>query len=487
MNNSSSLSKSEHNNAFKWMALLCLSFFFLKIFNLYTPLFHDELGFYGRAFFYMLDHGPSIMPGDIDPYLSRGHPLFFTFFVSFISNLFGQSYVPARLVIILLSIALLITTYFLGKEISNQKVGLLAAFCLSFQPIFFAQSTMILPEVMMALLTTLSVLFYIRKQYGWYFLFASLLILTKETGIILFAGVALNEWYQNRFKITLKLIGNVIKWSIPFGWFIVFLLVQKYQNGWYLFPYHVGLISFSIPNILVRFLVNIVIVLFDQGRIILTIAFIVAYLKMDKEERKAFFNQHFIFIAVGIMMLLFSSLNYVMPRYLTLLLPLLLASFLSLLAKQRYTFKHLTLFFILTLPFQFSFWIFRQDNDMGYMITVQNMQNSIRELDRVTEGKKAKIYARFPELNAIEYPRDGYTTNPNYEYVDVYDETVDYVLKSDHSHLFVDAFINDIEYVLDNHLDSIINNPEAYKNSGFELIYESKLFYNHQRLYKTNN
>ena len=487
MNNSQTAQAFWEENAVKCLIALLVLFFFAKIVHIYTPLFHDELGFYGRAFFYMLDHGPSMMPGDIDPQLSRGHPLFFVFFVSWVSSWFGSSYVPARCLIILLSLALLATTYFLGKEMGGKKVGLLAAFCLAFQPLFFAQSTLILPEVMLALLGTLSILFYIQKRYWWYFLTASLMVLTKETGIVLFAGVALNEWYQNRFKITLSLVGRVVKWSIPFSCFILFLIVQKYQNGWFLFPFHTGLISFGIGDILVRFTLNCVIVLLDQGRFLLLIAVIIAIRKKDKAERKSLLDEHFVFVSLGLMMLAFSSINYVMTRYLVLLLPVLMVSFITILAEQGYTKKLLLIFFFLTLPFQYSFLIFRQDSDMGYLITVQNMKKSIGELDKISQGRKMTIYARFPELNGLEYPRDGYTNNPNYNIVDKYDETVDYILKSDHGHLAVDEFINNVEYVFDNNLDSIIYNPEAYKNSGFELIYESTYFYNHQRLFKTNN
>ena len=156
------------------LAGLVLIFFLAKLVALPIPLFHDELEVYGKALFYMLDNGPSMIPGDVDPDISRGHPLFFIFFVSSLTAIFGKTYVAARAIILLISLALIVTTYYLGKELVNKKVGIWAALFLAIQPMFFAQSTLILPEVMLSLLGSLTILFYLKNRYGWYFLFGSL-------------------------------------------------------------------------------------------------------------------------------------------------------------------------------------------------------------------------------------------------------------------------------------------------------------------------
>ena len=124
---------------------------------------------------------------------------------------------------------------------------------------------------------------------------------------------------------------------------------------------------------------------------------------------------------------------------------------------------------------------------MGYLIVVNNMQKSIAELDSITEGKAVKVFAQFPEINALEDPRNGYTTNPNYTLTDKYDESVDYILKSGNEHLIMDEVINNVDYGLDKTIDKIINNSEALKTSKIELLYDEKLFYNRQRIFRTNN
>ena len=71
--------RGEYNSSAVISILLCV-FFLLKIIHVNIPLFHDELGVYGRILFHMLENGPQLHPGGIDHYITRGHPLFFAFF-----------------------------------------------------------------------------------------------------------------------------------------------------------------------------------------------------------------------------------------------------------------------------------------------------------------------------------------------------------------------------------------------------------------------
>jgi len=460
--------------------LLCV-FAIAKLAHIYTPLFHDELEVYGRAVFYMVDHGPSMIPADIDTDLSRGHPLFFVFLTSLLTSLFGGTYMAARIVMLLVSLGLIVTTYFLGKEMVSKKVGLLAAIMLSFQPLFFTQSTLILPEVMLTLLGMLSLLFYLKEKYLLYFIFASLVILTKETGIVLFAGIALNEWYKERFRITLGLIGRSLKWSAPISCFVIFLFIQKYQHGWYLYPYHTGFISFEIQDVLGRFLLGAKHLFHDQGRFMLLILMLVDVLKMNKKEFFNIFQSNFLTLVLFLMFFCFSSLNYFMARYEVLLLPLLMIFVLSVLrVSQTNNYKHFLLYFILTLPFQYNLSTFSTDDNMNYLITVENMKESIAELDKRTDGKPAAIFAILPESFALQDPRYGYTNNPNYILLHKYSDSCDYILRGSHN-------IYDHKAVLISPIDTILNNKEALDSSSIEEVYNKQLYFSNQRIFKTNN
>lgn len=465
---------------------LLVIFFLLKIIHVSTPLFHDELGVYGRALFYMMDNGPTMIPGQVDPEISRGHPLFFAFFIGLVGTWFGGTYIPVRIAILLLSLWLLHGTYQLGKELSNKWVGLFAAILLSFQPLFFAQSTLILPEIMLSLLGTLSLLYYVRKNYFLYFIFASLLVLTKETAVVILAGIALYEWQQHQFKINFASVKNIAKWMLPISCLFLFLSIQKLQHGWFLYPYHTDFISFSVGQILIRLFLSVAILFFDQGRFILTIAVLIALYKMPKERRILLIQQNSLLIWVVLMMFAFSGINYFMPRYFLLIFPLVLIFFTTIILERAYSIKHLLLFFIATLPFQCSFLVFRNDDDMGYLIVVQNMQKSIAELDKITAGQPAKVLAHFPENNALEDPRNGYTTNPNYTLTDTYDETVHYILKSDNTELISNKTTNNVIDNPEKNIYQVLNNEEALKKYNIELLYQEKLMFNTQRIFKTS-
>lgn len=465
------------------LLVLLAAFFLAKIWNVTTPLFHDELGVYGRALFYMVDQGPSMIPGSVDAEISRGHPLFFAFSIGQIASWFGGGYAVVRAFILLLALALLATTYTFAKTVWSAKMGLLATLILSFQPIFFAQSTLVLPEVMLGLLGMLSLLFYVQKRYFLYLVVASLLMLTKETGIVILAGIALHQLYLNKFRLDLPLIGRGLQWAAPILVFLGFLALQYVQKGWVFFPYHTSLLSFSPISILIRLTLGLLILFLDQGRFILTIAAIIAYRKLDKDTRAVIWQKNSLSICIIITMLVFSSLNYFMPRYFILVLPLVLMGHLSILLNRDYKWKHLVIYFLCCLPFQCNFFVFRNDDNMGYLIVVNNMQKSIAKLDEITAGKPVKVFAEFPEINALEEPRNGYTTNPNYILTTTYDETVDYIIKSGNEHLIMDETINNVDYGLDKNVNTVINDP----NSKMDLLYDETLFYNRQRIYKTNN
>ncbi len=467
--------------------VVLLLFAILKVWHLSVPLFHDELGVYGRAFFYMIEHGPQLLPGGMDHFITRGHPLFFSFFVSSISLLLGGSFIAARTVVLILSLALLFSTYSLAKEFTDKKWALITATCLAFQPLFFAQSTLLLPEILLSLLGSLCLWSYLKNKYFIYFIAATLLVLTKETSIVIFAGIALYEWYKNHFKLSRPLIQKIIKWSFPSVFFLAFLGIQKYQCGYFLYPYHTNLVSFSLHSLAIRLTLNIVILFLDQGRFLLSFAALLIFYKMTIAQKKLFLKNNMLLLAVCLMMLLFSSINYFMPRYFLLVIPFYLIIVLNLIRQGRYKPKHLIVYFLLCLPFQCNFFIFRNDDNMGYLIVVRNMQESIRELDHITQGKEALVFAQFPEINALDFVHNGYTNNPNYRLTTVYSDSVDYILKSGQEYIFMDKLINKVDYNLDPRIDSIVEDAMRSSTSKVDLLYDKKRFFNRQRIFKTNN
>ncbi len=202
----------------------------------------------------MSENGLGMLPKDLPPELSRGHPLLFSFIYGFAYFLFDDSVIAGHIVSLIISITLLISVYIICNEYYSKHTGLLAVMLIIVQPVFFAQSVLVLPEVCLALFILWSVYFWSRGKLGLYALFSSLAILTKETAVIvpvvIIAGEIILFVFRNKNGLKFKFRPSHILLLTPFIILGLFLLIQKYQNGWYLFPLHKDNIVFHIQRII---------------------------------------------------------------------------------------------------------------------------------------------------------------------------------------------------------------------------------------------
>jgi 4-amino-4-deoxy-L-arabinose transferase-like glycosyltransferase len=163
---------------------------------------------------------------DINPL----RPLLFPFIVAGLYKL-GATEIVIRLIPFLSSIVAIILTYYIGKEMYNKQVGLIAAFMLSFFWSFLFFSYRMLVDVPVAMLWLLALLFFIRgyeqkkQKYLWFFLpIVVLAFLTKFTGALLAIIVLVYLVIVDRLK-PLKnkdlwiTVGLGIVTAIPFLWY----------------------------------------------------------------------------------------------------------------------------------------------------------------------------------------------------------------------------------------------------------------------------
>ncbi len=312
------------NNIYLIGLILILTIFtLLKINYLTLGCYWDETWPFSYAIFQLHEHWPLILPNTIDPYITRGHPLLFHFLVSTWMKIFGDSLVVAKTFPLLLSVLALITIYKFGEIFFSKRAGLLAATLLAVQSVFFTQSTLLLLEVQLTLFTLLTFFFYIKKRHFLYILFGSFAILTKETGITVIAAIGM--WHLTNYLATIK--SSKFKpffieslWIIaPVGVAFLYFLLQKILNGWFLFPIHVGFMSFDHTVILDKFEHGLYLIFKFQDKqlitIITSIALIVAILLRSLTLTK---NQWQI-LHLGFWFLLlfniFGCVNYLSDRY----------------------------------------------------------------------------------------------------------------------------------------------------------------------------
>ena len=280
-------------NMFKIMSILCLLIFSaFKYQDLFLPYFWDEMAAYSNAVLYMMDHNISLLPSSVPPEISFGHPLLLPFLLSVVNELFGYSIPLMHACILLISLLLAFGTFLLAQFISkNNAIAFISMVILLFQPVFYAQSTLVLLEIFLTFNIVYGLLFYLKGRYLLASIFASMAVLTKETGLVIaiaFLVFPLLDYVlnKNKEKLGFKLAISLL----PIAIFTAFLLAQKSTYGWYLNPYNINATKLTINSILQKtWDYSFEFSFIDQGRFILTILVLVStviYFKRIKWDFK---------------------------------------------------------------------------------------------------------------------------------------------------------------------------------------------------------
>lgn len=232
--------------------MLC-AFAVFKSSHLDLPYYWDEAWVYAPAITAMHDEGVSLMPWAIPPELSRGHPLFFHAVGAVWMNLFGDSFTAMHALPLFLTLLLVVATYRLGALLTDEATGFFAALLVCLSETVLAQSSLLLPEILLALLLVLSVTAYLQRK-PWIFMISFTAALwTKETAIVAFVALLITHAWSFRDEHAwadrkawrqwlLLIIAPVIVASSYF-------IVQRWSLGWFLFPEHVGMITWSKEDI----------------------------------------------------------------------------------------------------------------------------------------------------------------------------------------------------------------------------------------------
>ncbi|MBX2972843.1 MAG: glycosyltransferase family 39 protein [Flavobacteriales bacterium] len=241
-----------------------------------VPFYWDEAWVYAPAVRAMLANGPSLLPDAIDVSLSRGHPLLFHFLAAVWATVFGGSATSLHVFALVVSVALLVSVYLIGRSWSDGLTALAMTALLLGHEGFLAQSGLLLPELMLALWTVLAWHCFLRRRWLAYFLFGSCALLTKEAGIVLILAlaawqvllVACGEGDERKAHLRVLLIS--LTPLIPFA---AHFTIQYILFGWVFFPEHVALLTPGLRDVAYKSRLIFLAVFEDQGRIVFTFAF----------------------------------------------------------------------------------------------------------------------------------------------------------------------------------------------------------------------
>ncbi|MES2701647.1 MAG: glycosyltransferase family 39 protein [Bacteroidota bacterium] len=240
------------------LLLLLLVFIACKIPTLHYAYYWDESWPYATAIKYVHDHGISLLPTALDGELSRGHPLFFHALAATWMKIFGDSHIAMHSFALTISLLFLIAIYETALRLFNVRVAFLATFMVAIQEMFFVQSSMVLFDMLVAYLSFVSIVLYVRERYVLAAITLSMLFYTKESGLI--AGFiigcdALWQLFRKEISVRHKLT-KLATIGVPCILIGIFFLLQKHLRGWYVFPMYAELAQHKWETIWVEFRYN---------------------------------------------------------------------------------------------------------------------------------------------------------------------------------------------------------------------------------------
>jgi 4-amino-4-deoxy-L-arabinose transferase-like glycosyltransferase len=373
-----------------------------------------------------MSHGiPSLMPTALDPELSRGHPLLYYFLAGWNFKIFGSSVIAGQLFSLFLTNLLIVSVFQVASRLFNPVTGMIAAIFLGAQQILQAQATLLLPEVLLALTMLWAWYGFVEKRYWIYLIAASAAVLTKETGLFIVLALGITWIAQVKGgRINWKELGLL---TIPIGILLLFLQVQRMQQGWYLFPYHTSILLSDFGPIWEHVKAYVQFAMLDQGRWLALILLVAITIKSVRAKQL-----HAVVPFFGVLFLVSlvtSTFGVYLDRYVVYLMPFLAIS-------SAWSILYLTmgnrarlvpLVVVLTLGFTFfgRTQSFQYDASPNFKPQVEVMDHALKEI--VTDYPSGTVFANFPLTRAAEYPEFGYVSN-RYVLSHLYSDMGDYLL-----------------------------------------------------------
>ena len=313
-------------DVFKIMGIICLLIFSaFKYQDLFRPYFWDEMAAYSNAVLYMMDHNISLLPSSVPPEISFGHPLLLPFLLAIVNELFGYSIPLMHACILLISLLLAYGTYLLAYLLSKSNaIAFISMVILLFQPVYYAQSTLVLLEVFLTFNIVYALLFYLKGKYLLASIFASMAVLTKETGLVIAIALLVFPIIDYAFNKKKDKIGTKLVLAIlPLLVFVWFLIAQKSAYGWYLNPYNLNATKLTFVSILQKtWDYSIEFSFIDQGRYVLTALLLLSTLFFFKKIKWNFKDKSSLLLLVFCFgFVLFSSIAHCLERYFIVLMP----------------------------------------------------------------------------------------------------------------------------------------------------------------------
>ncbi|MFB0564111.1 MAG: glycosyltransferase family 39 protein [Candidatus Aminicenantaceae bacterium] len=361
----------------------------------------------------------------IDKSSPINHPPLFFIVHALIWKIFGKSLLVSHLFNIVLGSLGLTFLFFLAKELYGSRVAVTATLLLTFNQIFFSQVGQVYLSIALMSTAILSVYFYLKKKYVLYIISASLMLLVKETSVVVLIAIIAFDFLINLFKK--ERIGKVIKRlalaAIPGISLLTWLFSHYLVTGWVYKTEDVFLNEGNYISLLFKNFIKHLI--YDSSlenvNRVNWIIFLLVIVSTVIFIRKKSYKYEILFLLIIVGNVAFFSLTEDLPRYFLIIFPFYLLMGARALVMLANSFKYKNIILIAVI---ISITVLSVMNYHGTRNTDGwRLESNMEYLDMVrlhkTVGKfieakypHCKVATTFPLIIAFTEPWYGYVKKP---------------------------------------------------------------------------
>lgn len=379
-----------------------------------VPYHWDEMGAYFDPSWWLSKRSLlDVLPQRHPTELFFGHPPLLYLMAAVLFKLFGAAPPVAHALAIFFASVGIMFTYLLGRLLVSTRAGLGGAILLGSFPLYFAQAGMLLGDIPITAVGIMAVYYRVAGKPLVYALCTTVMVLLKETSILLVLVLLLFEAVQEyRGERRWQLL---LPHAVPLLVLTVFFVMQKISCGSFLLnPYFhkEALVVLAPGKLLWKGAFACYWALFAQWRFLLTGTIIAACWRF-KRQLPAFFILFALIVSVHVFA--YTGI-YFLPRYMLMAAPYVClaaaASLHLLLADSRLFYLGIALPVVLAVavpPYKKSGYDSFETN-MQYLDVIKTNKEAAAALEKEQGGKT--VLTHWPLTAVFAEPRYGYIKNP---------------------------------------------------------------------------
>lgn len=400
--------------------MLLVFFVVSKLQYIELPYYWNEAVKYAPALQHMLQHGVTLIPtASLNPEFTQGHPLLYYFTICFGFNVFGNSPLTAHAINLLMASLILYVVFYITAREFKPHVALLAVLLVIIQEVFWVQSVIVMPEIMLSLCVIMALYNLLINNKIYYAVYASLAVLVSESALVLIlSGFIYNCFINQKFRFSSEFVKRNAFSLVPIIIYVIQVLLNRMVYGWFFYPGFMGMQHADLSSIFSQFEQQWFVIFSSEKRMVLSLIILIAFVlwfSRNKSVKRIIYDRRFLLVFIYIFLFfLYSAFNSLSSAYL--LSPVLLLMFVAALA-VNYVIRIKLLIVVLAFGFTFA----------SYLSALQASSAAQTSMGYADEIKVTKKIARFmqdsiPDKNepvVCGILMSNYLTNPALGYLKI--------------------------------------------------------------------